>query len=151
MTQDLITALANRSPVQIERRVQSPCEGCGSDTDFVCPFCLTYARELHAVCGKPECREKHEKQECIRTGTGRWANSSGVERDSDLMAKSALEYRDGCIPVFPALEEVDEAAFQRAFHNSAQVPVEYPHARDATNVGKYFWRAALEYERNRKV
>lgn len=50
------------------------CVGCGEATPFVCPFCMAYARELVRICGKPECREKHEQSEhgCIRTHTGKW-------------------------------------------------------------------------------
>ena len=47
------------------------------------------------------------------------------------------------------LEELDEQAYTRVFHNSGRVPKEYPHASDTVNVAKFFWRKALEYERNR--
>ncbi len=68
------------------------CVGCGEKSPFVCPFCMAYARELCYVCGRPECREKHEQSErgCIRTHSGKWdpakeevggAREIGVEAD----------------------------------------------------------------------
>lgn len=46
------------------------CVGCGHSTEFACPFCIAYERTIIRVCGKPECREKHEGADgagCIRT------------------------------------------------------------------------------------
>jgi hypothetical protein len=50
------------------------CVGCGERTEFICPFCRIYARELVRICGRPECREKHESSDhgCIRTHTGKF-------------------------------------------------------------------------------
>ncbi len=49
------------------------------------------------------------------------------------------------------LEELDNSEFMNAFANAAgNIPQEYPHASSETNVGKYYWRAALAYERSRK-
>lgn len=43
------------------------CESCGSDTNYLCPFCRIFLRQDIPVCEKPECREKHESIGCIRT------------------------------------------------------------------------------------
>ena len=42
------------------------CVSCGEQTGYVCPFCKGVAFPERALCGKPECREKHEGVKCLR-------------------------------------------------------------------------------------
>lgn len=58
-------------------------------------------------------------------------------------ASEPPQHEPGCLYV------ADELAWNAVFHNAVDIPKEYPHASDATNVGKYYWRAALQYERER--
>lgn len=49
------------------RSDSSHCVGCGKPTVFSCPFCLLRLSLSVPICEKPECREKHEANGCIRT------------------------------------------------------------------------------------
>ena len=43
-----------------------PCLGCGKPTEYRCADCAIDKREYIPVCENPECRNKHEKENCSR-------------------------------------------------------------------------------------
>ena len=58
------------------------CVVCGEDTDYLCAWCRVYDRKNVPLCGRIDCREKHELTEmgCVRTRKPTASEPEGGER-----------------------------------------------------------------------
>ena len=58
-----VKTIRHKSPAPYRK-----CVSCGVETDYCCADCMIDKKEKVYVCGRTQCRDKHETQGCTRVG-----------------------------------------------------------------------------------